>query len=75
MWRQTECNCCQTMVFVQHEDDALCDRCEELNQLKIKVERYEKALKTIVEMETVDKRFGQNICTATGIIAQQILKG
>jgi hypothetical protein len=38
-------------------------------------ERYEKALKTIEEMETVEKRFGRNICTATGIIAQKTLEG
>jgi hypothetical protein len=40
-----------------------------------KVERYEKALKTIVGMETIEKRFGKCICTATGIIAQKTLDG
>ncbi|MFZ7945679.1 hypothetical protein [Neobacillus sp. 19] len=62
MWKQTECNCCQTMIFVQNEDDALCDKCEELVSLRIKVERYERALKEIASTP-----FGDTSCNEIAI--------
>jgi hypothetical protein len=44
MWKQVECISCQSMIFSQSEEDAVCEKCDELVNLRITVERYERAL-------------------------------
>lgn len=44
MWQMRECSNCQNEIFANpNEVDVFCDKCEELVNLRIKVEQYEKS--------------------------------
>ncbi|RKJ64928.1 hypothetical protein D7X33_25535 [Butyricicoccus sp. 1XD8-22] len=54
MWQSRECSNCQNEVFVQHNEvevDVFCDKCEEIVELRVKIQRYERAL-----LECVNRR-------------------
>jgi hypothetical protein len=52
MYEIVECVGCGLPIGSDKGDDVLCSKCEELETLRIKVERYEKALKLIVANPT-----------------------